>query len=130
MYLNKKTFFWVLFGGVLMYFLSYFNQFLQLPYRYKNFCCADDRLLNVFLIFLPVFFFNLLFLRASTTFFHIWAKFTLSYLSLFLIMYFLSPVANDGFFWLQRESVSLLFSLVYSLLSIVLITYKTLRKVE
>ncbi len=113
------------FVGVLFYVISFFNKALALPSFYKNFCCADDRKLNLFLIFIPIF---IIFLLLRKLKFVNWQKFTLLYLVGYLILYFIVPTEGDGFFWFQRETVSLFGTIIYSLSSLVFILYKSSKK--
>lgn len=113
---------------VLLYFVSYFNKVLELPSVYRNFCCADDRKLNLFLIFIPIFLFSFILFKLNSSVFEKWKKFTLIYLFIYIVIYLLSPTQGDGFIWFQRETVSLFGSVIYLVLSLLLILYKSLRK--
>ena len=113
---------------VILYFVSYFNRTLGMPDFYKNFCCIDDRRLNLFLIFIPIFIFSIILSRLGESKFEKWKKFTFIYLIIYLTVYFLSPTQGDGYIWLQRETISFFGAISYSAISIVLIIYKSLQK--
>ena len=111
-----------------LYIISYFNRALELPDFYRNFCCMDDRMLNLFLIFIPIFIFTLIFLSLNEKKFESWKKFTFIYLIIYLIFYFIVPTQGDGYLWFQRETVSLVGSIFYLLFSLFLIVYKSFKK--
>lgn len=113
---------------VFVYVVSYFNRALDLPYVYRNFCCVDDRRLNLFLIFIAVFVFTFFFMNLNEVKFKSWKKFTFIYLIIYLIIYFISPTQGDGYLWFQREAVSFFGFVFYSTISLVLIIYKSLKK--
>ncbi len=113
---------------VFVYLLSYFNRLLKLPYFYREFCCIDDRVLNLFFIFIPIFVFTIIFVNFNDTKFLSWKKITLIYLIIFIFLYFIAPTKGDGFIWLQRETVSFLGTILYSIISFGLILYKSFKK--
>lgn len=102
---------------VLIYIISYFNENLGLPSAYDNFCCADDLIFNLFVIFIPIFVFSLIYFKFNEEKFQKWMNFTIIYLIIYLILYFISPTQGDGFIWLQRETVSSFGSGLYSIIS-------------
>jgi len=113
---------------VFVYIVSYFNRTLNLPGFYKDFCCIDDRKLNLFLIFLPIFIFSLILFGSSELKFEKWKKFTFIYLLAYLLAYLLSPTQGEGFIWFQRETISFFGSILYLVISLILIFYKSLKK--
>jgi hypothetical protein len=117
---TKKKSAYVSFAMIVVYIISYFHQFFGLPVFYKNFCCVDDRKLNLFFIFIPIFIFSLFFLKLSDFKFERWKKFTLLYLIIYLVIYFLSPTQGNGYVWFQRETISLFGFITYTALSLYL----------
>ena len=113
---------------VFVYIISYFNRALELPYFFRSFCCVDDRTLNLFLIFIPVFIFSVIFIHFDEVKFKSWEKFTFVYLLIYLLIYLLSPTQGNGYIWFQREMISFLGSIFYSIISLFLIIYKSLKK--
>lgn len=113
---------------ILVYIISYFNEALNLPFSYDNFCCVDDRRFNLFAIFIPIFVFTLIFTNINEIKFIKWKKFTFIYLSVYLFIYFNVPTQGDGFIWFQRETISFFGFIIYSIISLFLIIYKSLKK--
>ncbi len=113
---------------VLIYFISYFNRALDLPFFYKNFCCIDDRKFNLFAVFIPILIFTAIVVFLRDEKFREWKKFTFIYLFIYLFIYFLSPTQGDGYIWFQREAISFFGSILYSIISLFLIIYKSLQK--
>jgi uncharacterized membrane protein YhaH (DUF805 family) len=113
---------------VFVYLISYFNETLSLPSVYKNFCCVDDRIFNLFFIFIPIFIFSVINLKLNDLGFRKWKKLTFIYLIIYLIIYFISPTHGNGYIWLQRETISFFGSILYSIISLTLIIYKLFKK--
>ena len=111
-----------------LYIVSYYNKILMLPNFYRDFCCIDDRKLNLFFIFLPIFIFTIIFINLNKRTFSSWKKFTLIYLVFYIIIYFLVPTQANGYLWFQRETISFVGSIIYSLISLILIIFKSLKK--
>ena len=131
---NLMNFFtrrYFLVGSVIMvvvYIVSYFNRTLNLPSFYRDFCCVDDRKLNLFLIFIPVFIFSVISFKLDELTFKKLERFTFIYVFFYILLYLMSPTQGDGYLWFQRESISLFGSIVYSVISFILIFYKSLNK--
>ncbi len=123
---TKKGMFVFASVGLLLYIVSYFNSTLNLPDFYRSFCCADDRKLNLFLIFIPVFIFALIIHFLNEQKFSGWRKFSLIYLLVYFLIYLLSPTSSD-YIWFQHESVSFFGTTFYSIISLILIVYKSLN---
>lgn len=113
---------------LLVYIVSYYNKVLELPSAYKDFCCLDDRTLNLFLIFVPLFIFTAILNSFKEKDWGIWSKFSKLYLIAYFIVYFLVPSQGDGLIWFQRETISFFGSLLYSAISLIIILYKSLKK--
>ena len=113
---------------LLLYFLSYFNQSLSLPSYYDNFCCIDDRKFNLFAVSIPLFIFTIIFIIFSEKNLTSWKKFTFIYLFIYLFIYFISPTHRVDYIWFQRETVSFFGSILYLIISLVLIFYKSFKK--
>jgi hypothetical protein len=119
----------VLYFGIIslsIFFLSYYSREIGLPSSYEKFCCLDDRIFNLFTITIPVCIFSIIFFKNNG--FEKWKKFTFIYLFTYLLIYLIVPTQGDGLIWLQRETVSFFGVIVYSLISILLISYKSLKK--
>ncbi|MEK7471122.1 MAG: hypothetical protein AAB623_00535 [Patescibacteria group bacterium] len=113
---------------IIIYVISYFNRILELPSFYRDFCCIDDKRVNLFLIFIPIFIFTIIFSILSETKFNVWKKFTFIYLFIYLFIYFIVPTQGNGFIWFQRETISFFGSIIYSTISLFLIIYKSFKK--
>jgi hypothetical protein len=126
-YFTKKIGLFTSFFLLIVYIVSYYNKILNLPSNYKDFCCVDDRTFNLFLIFVPIFIFALAthIIRGNWS---SWAKFTNIYLIFYLVVYFLVPTQGDGLIWFQRETVSFIGTSIYSLVSLVIVLYKSFKK--
>ncbi len=125
---NNKIASRVSFFGVILYYISFNAKQLGLSRSYKDFCCADDITLNLFLIFIPLFVLSLVSFKLRKDVFDVWKKITVVYLVLFFVLYFLSPTQGNGYIWFQREMVSFFGTIVFSLISIGFILYKSLKK--
>ena len=112
---------------VVIYIISYFNRTLGLPSAYREFCCSDDRTLNLFLIFIPVFILSVLISLLKLKNSYSFIKFTLIYLIIYLIIYFLMPATPDAFFWFQKESFVFFGTIIYFLISLILIITKSIQ---
>ena len=113
---------------IIIYVISYLNRILELPSFYRDFCCIDDKRVNLFLIFIPIFIFTIIFSILSETKFNVWKKFTFIYLFIYLFIYFIVPTQGNGFIWFQRETISFFGSIIYSTISLFLIIYKSFKK--
>jgi hypothetical protein len=111
-----------------MYFLSYSYKVFNLPEAYVDFCCLDDRKLNLFLISLPLFLFSIIYFFYNKYNFKSWFKKTLIFIILYLVLYFIVPTQGDGYIWFQRETVAFFGSVLYFIFSIILIIYYSLKK--
>ncbi len=110
-----------------MYVVSYFNRALNLPSQYRDFCCSDDRTLNLFFIFIPVLIFSIVVFMSKPKAVLSWVKYTFYFLVSFFILYFLMPKNSDAFLWFQRETLVFFGSILYSLISIILIISKSIQ---
>ncbi|MCC7160589.1 hypothetical protein IT399_02635 [Candidatus Nomurabacteria bacterium] len=127
-WLTKKKIMVGALAMMLVYVVSYFNVILGLPSLYDNFCCVDDRMFNLFFIFIPIFIFTLVNLKLNDLGFEKWKKLTFIYLIMYLIVYSISPTQANGYIWFQRETISFFGSILYSVISIILIIYESLKK--
>src|SRR3989344_6661834 len=125
---SRKRLVFISLMAVLVYFISYFNEVLNLPLFYDDFCCVDDRIFNLFAIFIPIFIFTIIFINLNEIKFTRWKKFTLIYLIIYLIIYFIVPTQGDGYIWFQKETVSFFGSILFLIVSLILILYKSLIK--
>ena len=103
---------------LVVYVISYFSRVLELPVFFRDFCCADDKKLNLFLIFLPIIIFAFIFYRLSDRKFEKWKSYTFNYIIVYLIIYLLSPKQSSDFIWFQRETVSFLSTILYFITSL------------
>lgn len=110
-----------------IYIVSYFNRVLKLPSQYRDFCCSDDKILNLFFIFIPILFFSILISVFKLEALFVWKKYTFYFLILYAVFYFLMPKNSDAFLWFQRETLVFFGSILYSLISIILIIFKSIQ---
>lgn len=127
-WITKKRIIFLSLLSVSIYIISYYNKILDLPYFYRDLCCVDDRIFNAFLIFVPFFVFTCIFVYTNESLFYLWKKFTTIYLTLYFVLYFLVPIQGDGLIWFQRETISMFGSIVYSVVSLLIIIYKSFKK--
>ena len=113
---------------LIVYFVSYFNSSLGLPIEYKSFCCSDDRMLNLFFISIPIFIISFAALGLKDKTFYVWKGFTFFFILFYISLYFIVPTKGDGVLWIQRESVSFFLTILYSVVSLGLILYKSLKR--
>ncbi len=109
--------------GLFLYIFSYYSSSLNIPSVYRTFCCIDDRRLNFFLIFIPVFLLLLIFRKFKNNKYIIYKNITLVYLFLYIIIYFSVSTHGDGYMWFQRETVSFYGAIVYALFSIIFLLF-------
>src|SRR3989339_1020994 len=107
-----------------VYVASYFNRVLNLPIQYRDFCCSDDRTLNLFFIFIPILIFSVVAFTSKLEVANIWKRYTFYFLILYILAYFLMPTNSDAFLWFQRETLVFFGSILYFLISLILIIFK------
>ncbi len=123
-WVTKKKILFTAFGLCFLYIVSYFNKFLDLPLFYKNFCCVDDKTLNIFLISIPILILAIFSFFIKKQISKRWLKFTFLFLLFYVIIYFLSPKSKSDYLWFQREAVSLFSAIIYFIASsLILIIY-------
>lgn len=120
----------MLFSSIMLFFylISLGYKTLNLPSDYINFCCLDDRKLNLFLISIPLFIFTAISFHTKQNTFNVWRKNTLFYIIIYLFLYFIVPTQSNGYIWLQRETVSFFGSIFYFIFSLFIIISQSLKK--
>jgi hypothetical protein len=125
---TKKGLLSLSFTLFIFYIVSYYNKFLSLPAVYKDFCCFDDRIFNLFLISVPILVFSIFVNFLQKNYIDVWGRFTKIYLVVYLLLYFTVPTQGDGMIWFQRETISFFGSIIYTLISIIILVYKSFKK--
>lgn len=125
---TKEKFGLFSFSMMFFYIISLNYKVLNLPASYIKFCCLDDRKLNLFLIAVPLFVFTFIVFFTKQSSFNFWKKFTFIYLFIYLVLYFSVSTQGDGYFWMQRETISFFGAILYSIISLFLILYHSLKK--
>lgn len=110
--------------GLVVYFISYYNREIGLPSSYDDFCCIDDRRFNLFALLIPFFIFSVVFLLSRNRSFVTWRRFTGIYVFFYTLIYFIVPTHGDGLLWFQRETISFLGVIMYSIISFYIILPK------
>ena len=92
--------------------------------------CLSALLTYVFVIFIPILIFSLITYRLKEDTFLSWQKFTVIYLFIYLFIIIIAPWQHDPFFPIEKEIMVMIFCSIYTLISLILITYKSfsLRK--
>ncbi len=126
--LNKKSELYMAFFMFLVYIISYYARAFNLPDSYVDLCCSDDKVLNIFFIFVPFFVITIILNFIKDKNWNSWKKFTVYFFTIYFIIYFLFPTTGDGFIWFQRETVVFFGSILYSIISLILILYKYFKK--
>lgn len=108
-----------------------YNHFCDGNYTYQN-CAKVVNLIKLFLLITPsILFFSLINFFLSKKVFYSWKKFTFYYILLYLIIILITPwYLGDGFFNIQKFHISYLGAIIYSIISLILITYKSFKKGE
>lgn len=126
-WLSRKNLLIISFLGVFLYVVSYYNKILSLPSIYRDFCCIDDRKLNFFSIFIPLFVISAILFKYNKINFEKWRNFSLLYFIVYTLIYFIVPTQGDGLVWIQREAVSFFGTVIYLVISLGIIIYKYLK---
>lgn len=94
------------------------------------FSCAGVMIAYMLAISMPIFIFSLVTYYMKDDVFLLWRKFTIQYLVIYLLIIAIAPWQHDPFFPVEKELMVMVLGSIYSLVSIILITYKsfTLRK--
>ena len=85
---------------------------------------------SIFWLTVPVFIFSIITLFTKNTAFQLWAKIT-NYLYIFFIfIILLTPTSTHGldFLPIVKETVSIALAILYSIISLILILYKSFKK--
>ena len=94
--------------------------------------CRDknDSLSLFFLMFVPVFFFSLVTYKMRAGVFGAWRNFAVVWLPISILLVAISPGTSADFQIIDKEFVAIVLSLLFTLISLILITYKSfaLRK--
>ena len=78
-------------------------------------------------IFLPIFISSCILYFIKDEIFYTWKTFTEKYIIVYLLILIISPSITDAYIPISKETMSLLFSVVYFLLSLILIIYKSIK---
>lgn len=116
--------------GAIVFFVSVFVDIsVPVDVCYKGEFCGDiSQILAKFsFLFISILFFSLLTLKLKKSFIS-WKKFTFTYLPIYLFIIFLFPRGRDPLLPITEELVALFLTCVYSIISILLILYKSLQK--
>lgn len=111
-------------------YTSIFSSLLLVMYFSKF---NNDLILSLvkplFWVMIPMFIFSLITLFLKNYVFKVWIKFTLFFLLISIILILITPTSTHGmdFLPLVKETLSLLLTGFYSIMSLIIIVYKSLR---
>ena len=130
--MSKKIVLWGGFLGSVSFFLFWYlhekGVCKTVDIYSSNTWCAFATVLSM--IFLVILFFSaILFFIKKELVFIAWKKFTIIYLFIYLFIVIITPwYAGDGFFSIQKDLIALFISVIYLIISLLLIIYKSLKK--
>ena len=93
----------------------------------NDYSCSKyfDHIAHVFLIFLPSFFFSLVTYKMRAGVFGAWRNFAVVWLPISILLVAISPGTSADFQIIDKEFVAIVLSLLFTLISLILITYKS-----
>ncbi len=94
-----------------------------------NFCSRphDDSLATLFLPFFSIFIISIITYKMREEVYRAWFKFARIWIPLSLVLIFITPEYSEGLVPLDRGSVSFFLSVVFLVISLVIIIYKSFK---
>lgn len=124
--ITKKTFLiTALLGTVFLIFFTFLS--VNGLCTSKFFCdrLHDDSAMATFLIFLPFLIFSIITYKVKYLAYQSWSRFVCFWIPLSILIIVLTPKSNEGLFPIEKGSVSVLMSIIFSIISILIIFIKS-----
>ncbi|OGI65644.1 hypothetical protein A3A95_01645 [Candidatus Nomurabacteria bacterium RIFCSPLOWO2_01_FULL_39_18] len=130
---TRKKLFVISFLGAVVFFVGNFVDIsIPVDVCYQEGFCGDisEALMVYFLIFLPFFIFSLITTKLKDSIFFTWRNFSLWALPISFLFISFFPTFTHGMDFLPiiKGTVSYTLAIVYSIISLILIIYKSLKK--
>jgi hypothetical protein len=128
---TKKKIFIISLLGILIQGFSRFSIDLGICSYYLSDCGKFSYIIVIFsFIFIPVFIFSLLTLKLKEHIFNFWRNFSIFIILMFFVVINFLPLNTHGldFFPITKGTVMFFFTIIYSIISLILIIYKSLKK--
>jgi hypothetical protein len=130
--LNKKRILWASFFGTIIFaVLKYFDShFWPQECALSNppiLECGREFIYYLAMIFIPIFIGSIITLKTKEEVFLLWKKFTFIYVCIYLLIVAMAPWIGGNYFSVEKEVASQIFSLLYLFISLILITYKSIK---
>ena len=130
--LTKKNVFLGSLSGAIIFFLVASTEGVPLFCVPHDIPCMKyfDSLATTIEIFIPLFFFSLITYKMPTVVFSAWSNFALTWISISILLIVISPSSSAPFQIIDKEFVAIVLSLLFTVISLILIAYKSfaLRK--
>lgn len=127
---KKKMLIFSLFFSI-FFLLSYFSINLGICFDYPNSCNNNSKLISAYtILFIPVLFFSLVAFMVNQETFSKWRNFSFYSILVFIILLSFIPLRTHGLDYLPitKSLVSLILTIIYSVVSLFLIIYQSLKK--
>lgn len=128
---TKKKVIYIGLIGLLFFLFSYFSKDLGICSNYASKCSDISYLFVIFsFIFIPVFIFSILIYKLKDSVFLSWKNFSIWVIPIFLIAISFLPTDTHGldFVPITKGTVIFVLTILYSVISFILILYKSLKK--
>ncbi len=128
---TKKKVFYITIGTSLIQIVSRYSVNLGICNNYASRCTDFSSLIVIYsFIFLSAFIFSLLTYKLNERIFVSWRNFSLFFISISFIVITFIPTNSIGFdiFPVTKGSVILFLTIAYSIISLLLILYKSFKK--
>lgn len=127
---KKKVLLFSLLGAV-SFIIFYFSIYFGVCFNYPNQCNNNSELVAVnVMLFVPILFFSLITFKLKQPVFIAWRNFSFYSILVFLILISFVPMRTYGLDYLPitKGLVSLTLSILYSIISLFMIIYHSLKK--
>jgi len=127
---TKKKLFLFSCLGVISFFIAYFSINFGICFDYPNQCNNNSKVIAVYtMLFIPIFFFSLTTFKLKQSTFNTWRSFSFYSILVFLILISFIPMRTHGLDYLPvtKGLVSVLLTIFYSIFSLILIIYQSLK---
>jgi len=131
-FLKKRAFFVSIILTVL-FFIIYLNipyNYLCIRHTFFYYCGEILKFFKIILMISPaLLLFSVVAFKLEERVFWVWKKFTIIYLFIYLFIVVIFPwYIGDEFFNIQKAHVSIFLTIIYLIISLFLIIYKSLKK--
>ena len=123
--MNKKNVLWIGFVGTVLFMVSLFASQIGIC-KSINLSCTEtfDPIAELIFIFIPFFIFSLITYKMREEVFKSWLKFSYWWILLSIFFILITPEYSNSLIPVERDSVSLFLSLLFLIISSILIVYK------